>query len=63
MSLTGCQINQIDVIFHLRKSLEIFDNNSADKIWIRVKSRAIYLEILDLILEIPLCFQIWAGKQ
>ena len=31
MSLAGCQINSIDVNFHLQKSLEIFDNNSADK--------------------------------
>ena len=55
MSLTGCQINPIDVNFHLQKSLEIFDKNSACKIWskndkeikvspfmpIRVKSTAI----------------------
>ena len=33
MSLSGCQINLIDVNFHLQKSLEIFDKNSADKIW------------------------------
>jgi hypothetical protein len=32
MSLAGCQINPIDVNFHLQKSLEIFDKNSADKI-------------------------------
>ena len=32
MSLSGCQINPIDVNFHLQKSLEIFDENSADKI-------------------------------
>ena len=32
MSLAGCQINSIDVNFHLQKSLEIFDTNSADKI-------------------------------
>ena len=25
MSLPGCQINQINVNFHLQKSLEIFD--------------------------------------
>ena len=31
MSLAGCQINMIDVNFHLQ-SLEIFDTNSADKI-------------------------------
>ena len=31
MSLAGCQINPIDVNFHLKKSLEIFDKNSADK--------------------------------
>ena len=30
MSLTGCQINPIDVNFHHKKSLEIFDKNSAD---------------------------------
>ena len=33
MSLSGCQINPIDVNVHLQKSLEIFDENSADKIW------------------------------
>ena len=33
MSLVGCQINPIDVNFHIQKSLEIFDKNSADKIW------------------------------
>ena len=33
MSLAGCQINLIDVNFHLQKSLEIFDKNSAEKIW------------------------------
>ena len=33
MSLAGCQINPIDVNFHLQKGLEIFDKNSADKIW------------------------------
>jgi hypothetical protein len=32
MSLAGWQINLIDVNFHLQKSLEIFDTNSADKI-------------------------------
>jgi hypothetical protein len=32
MSLGGCQINPIDVNFHLQKSLKIFDENSADKI-------------------------------
>ena len=31
MSLAGCQINPIDVKFHLQKSLEIFDKNSAVK--------------------------------
>ena len=33
ISLAGCQINPIDVNFQLQKRLEIFDNNSADKIW------------------------------
>ena len=32
MSLAGCQINPIDVNFHLKKSLNIFDTNSADKL-------------------------------
>ena len=33
MSLAGCKsINPIDVNFHLQKSLEIFDTNSAEKI-------------------------------
>ena len=31
MSLAGCQINPIDVNFHLQKSLENFDKNSADE--------------------------------
>ena len=33
MSFVGCQINPNDVNFHLQKSLEIFDKDSADKIW------------------------------
>ena len=33
MSLSGSQINPIDVNFHSQKSLEIFDKNSAEKIW------------------------------
>ena len=33
MNLAGCQINPIDVNLQLRKSLEIFDENSTDKIW------------------------------
>ena len=33
MSFAGCQINMIDVNFHLQKSLEIFNENSVDKIW------------------------------
>ena len=33
MSLAERQINTIDVNFHLQKSLEFFDRNSADKIW------------------------------
>ena len=33
MTLAGCQINPIDVHFHLQKSLEILEKNSADKIW------------------------------
>ena len=33
MSLTGFQINPIDVNFHLQKVLESFDKNLADKIW------------------------------
>ena len=31
MSLAGCQIYPIDVNFHLQKSLEIFNKNSAAK--------------------------------
>ena len=33
MRLAGSQINPIIVNFHLQKSLDIFDKNSADKIW------------------------------
>ena len=33
MSWAGCQDNTIDVNLHLQKSLEIFEKNSADKIW------------------------------
>ena len=32
MSLAGCQTYLIDVNFHLQKSLEILNKNSADKI-------------------------------
>ena len=32
MRVGGRQINPIDVKYHLQKSLEIFDKNSADKI-------------------------------
>ena len=32
MSFKGCQINLIDFNFHLQKSLEIYDENTADKI-------------------------------
>ena len=32
MSLAWCEINQIDLKFHLQKSLDIFYTNSADKI-------------------------------
>ena len=35
MSMAGFQINPIDVNFHLQKSLEIFDNISAGKIWFK----------------------------
>ena len=31
--MAGCEINRIDVDFHLQKSFEIFDKNSAVKIW------------------------------
>ena len=33
MSLAECQINPIYVNYYFQKSLEIFDKNSADKIW------------------------------
>ena len=33
MSLAACQINLIDINFHLQKSLEFYDKNSAVKIW------------------------------
>ena len=32
MGFAGCQNNPIDVDFHLHKTLEIFDTNSAEKI-------------------------------
>ena len=32
MSFAECQISPIDVHFHLQRSLEIFDKNSADKV-------------------------------
>ena len=44
MSLAGCQINLIDINFHLQ-NLEFFDKSSAVKIWskndmpIRVKQK------------------------
>ena len=33
MSLSGCQIDLIDVNFHLQNSLKILDKKTADKIW------------------------------
>ena len=33
MSSAGCQIKPIDVNFHLKKSLEVFNKNLADKFW------------------------------
>ena len=33
MSWAGCQNNPISLYFHLHKSLETFEKNSADKIW------------------------------
>ena len=33
MSWAGCQNNPINLNFHLQKRLEIFEKNSADKIW------------------------------
>ena len=41
MSLAGCQINPIDVNFHLQIFLEIFDKNSADKIWSSKKDKGV----------------------
>ena len=32
MNLSGCQINTIDVNFHLQKSLEVFGKSSAEKV-------------------------------
>ena len=43
MSFAGCQINLIDVNFHLQNSLEIFDKNSADKIWSKMDKRQLGL--------------------
>ena len=33
MTSAGCQNNPINLNFNLQKSLEIFEKNSADKIW------------------------------
>ena len=46
MSLVGCQINPIDVNFHLQNFLGIFDKNSADKIWSK-KDKEIKVSPLD----------------
>ena len=43
----GCQINPIDVNFHIQKSLEVFDKNSADKIQFK-KGKEIKLSPLML---------------
>ena len=48
--VSNSEIHQIDFDFNIKKSMGIFDKNSAD-------------ESLDLIPEMPLCFQIRAGKQ
>ena len=39
MSWTGCQNNPIYLNFHLQKSLESFEKNSADKIWSNKNTR------------------------
>jgi hypothetical protein len=39
MSWTGFQNNPIYLNFHLQKSLEIFEKNSADKIWSNKEKR------------------------
>ena len=48
INIFGCQINLIDVNFHLQKSLEIFDKNSADKIWSK-KDKDIKVHITPLL--------------
>ena len=52
MSLEGCKINLIDVNFHLQKSLEFFDKNSAEKIWSK-KDKEIKVSPLMPIRDIP----------
>ena len=41
MGLAGCQINLIDFNFYLQNFFEIFDENSADKIWSKKKIKEI----------------------
>ena len=51
MCLAGCQIISMDVNFHLKKSLEIFDQNSADKIWSK-KDKGIKVQSAPLLMLI-----------
>ena len=48
MRLAGCQINPIDVNFHLQKSLEIFGKKSEDKVWSKT-NRGLKMPYLMLI--------------
>ena len=58
MSLAGCQINLIDVNFHLQKSLEVFDENSADKIQSKKDKGINVPSLLPIRVNVPV-LKIW----
>ena len=61
MNLAGCQINPIDVNFHLQKSLEILDKNSADKIWSKKDKEIKVSPLMPIRVKAPIS-TFWAVK-
>ena len=55
MNLAGLQLNPIGVNFHLQKSLEIFDINSAEKIWSKTDKGWKVPSLMPIMVKIHLC--------
>ena len=61
MSLAGCQINPIDVNFFLQKSLEIFEENSADKIWSKKDNECKVSQLMPIKVKDAASLKLWDG--